>query len=202
MVSRSIDFTELVLTRRTVAKEQTNLAIELVLAHKSPVAANTLAWAAVEVLNGLGAAIGIQTFHRLMDAGVKPEFKDKWYRKLKAGYNFSKHADRDPFAEITDFRPEATAWTVLAASWNYGIIFQQRSWHMYIFQTWLNCRYPNIVPARYSNIFQAMSQHLEYPQNVPFEESTKRAQELLKQGLVYPEVTDKLLGGMWDIEWE
>lgn len=192
-------FTEIVLTKKRVAREQIDLAIDLVFRQDNPVCANTLVWAATDVLQGVAKENGVSTFHDFLESEIKPDKKirTEWRRHLKRAYTFSKHAHDDPLAEISDFRPESTTCTLLGACWTYNRIYEQMSWPMFVHQIWFSCRNPDIVPAGMAKMAASMESILSIPKYFDLRCAAKGAAELLQYGNDYPQEIAKMLGCSW-----
>jgi hypothetical protein len=184
-------FDELVLSKRDVAREQLDLSIHLIFRHKHYVAANTLAWAAHDVL------VNIAKHRSMVSAGVsfeqyiKPEFRKQWRSILRRAYTFSKHADRDPEDTIRDFRPEATVWTIMNAIIDSNI-FGGRSLAMLVFQIWFMCRHPDVLDDDQLRLATTMAGGLGHPANKAFKFSTADSLEMLENMAAYPSIIDQL----------
>ncbi|WP_137753600.1 hypothetical protein [Sphingopyxis sp. L1A2A] len=185
------------LTKKMVARAQLDESIELVLRHSNPVASNTLAWAAVDVLEALAKKRGIEGFYKQMEVGIKPQFLNSWYNTLKNGYNFAKHADRDPDRSIDDFRPEAVTWTIFGGCLTYSRVFGTRSWNMLVFQMWFNCRNPHILTEESRELAERLAPGFEYPDQRAFADSTASALEILQTGQKHPGLMKAKLGENW-----
>lgn len=192
------------LTKKIAARAQLDESIELALGHKNPVASNTLAWAAVDVLEALAKERGVEGFYKQMEIGIKPEFLSAWYKTLKNGYNFSKHADRDPNRSIDDFRPEAVTWTIFGGCLTYRRVFGTRSWNMLVFQLWFNCRNPRILSEKSRELADRLAPGFEHPDKRAFADSTAPALEMLKFGQNHPQLMKTKLGENWfsSVEFE
>lgn len=192
-------FTEIVLTKKRVAREQIDLAIDSVFRQNNPACANTLAWAATDVLQGVATENGVSTFHDFLESEIKPDKKIRaeWRRHLKRAYTFSKHARDDPRAEISDFRPESTTCTLFGACWTYNRIYQQMSWSMFVHRIWFSCRNPDIVPAGMAGMAAIMEPILGIPAYFDLRCAAKGASELLHQGINNPQDMARMLGGAW-----
>ena len=132
-------------SREFVAKSQIDTAINLFCHETDHVSAHVLAWAASEMLHGVAEASGISSFQSEIDIRLRPERKREWYSHLKRAYNFSKHADRDPHDDLTDFRPETTGWAIFAGIVNYSRIYDHVTWRMFVFRFWFFSRHPDIT---------------------------------------------------------
>ena len=198
------EYAKITLDKKIVARAQLDQSIELALRHNNPVASNTLAWAAVDVLEALARQRGVEGFYKEMEIGIKPEFLSLWYNILKNGYNFSKHADRDPDGLIDDFRPEAVTWTILGGCLTYNRVFGTRSWNMLVFQMWFNCRNPHILAEDSRELADRLAPGFEYPDGRAFVDSTAPAVEILETGQKFPQLMAAKLGGNWasQVEYE
>jgi len=198
------EYAKITLTKQMVARAQLDESIELVLRHSNPVASNTLAWAAVDVLEALAKERGIEGFYKEMEIGIKSQFLNSWYNILKNGYNFSKHADRDPDRSIDDFRPEAVTWTIFGGCLTYSRVFGTRSWNMLVFQMGFNCRNPRVLTEESRELADHLAPGFEYPNGRPFAESTAPAVGILETGQKYPQLMTVKLGENWTdkIEFE
>ena len=126
---------KLSLTRRQVLSRQIDSAIWLLRVRREPVVANMIAHAAIDVMRSLAKNCGARTFKGSIEVYIKPE-KLKEYRYLdRLAYNFAKHADRDPAAELEDFNPVISDYNVLASVIDFGEIFKTQTPFMLAFRS-------------------------------------------------------------------
>lgn len=192
-------FDELVLSKRDVARDQLDLSIHLIFRHEHYVAANTLAWAASDVLMDIAKHRDIVSARVSFEHYIKPKFRTQWRSILRGAYRFSKHADRDPEDKIKAFRPEATVWTIMNAVFDYSNIFGGRSLPMLVFHIWFMCRHPDVLDDDQLKLATAMAGGLGHPANKAFKFSTVDALEMLENLTEYPSIIANLPAGWRDL---
>jgi hypothetical protein len=192
-------FDELVLSKRDVARDQLDLSIHLIFRHEHYVAANTLAWAASDVLMNISKHRGIVSARVSFEQYIKPEFRKQWRSILRRAYTFSKHADLDPEDKIRAFRPEATVWTIMNAIFDYSNIFGGRSLPMLVFHIWFMCRHPDVLDDDQLRLATTMAGGLGHPANQAFKFSTVDALEMLENLTKYPSIISNLPTGWADL---
>ncbi|MGU3455545.1 hypothetical protein ACLBV5_04455, partial [Brevundimonas sp. M1A4_2e] len=133
------------LTRRQILTRQIDSAIWLLRVRKEPVVANLVAHAAIDVLRSLARESGAKTFKGSMEAFIKPDRLKEWRDLDRAAYNHSKHADKDPNAELKDYNPSLASFNVLAAVIDFGEVFKKVTPSMLIFRTFEMAEYPELI---------------------------------------------------------
>ena len=191
------------LTRREAIRAEIDTSIALFLGHSDHVSAHLLAWAATETLRGLAREARKETFQAILEDRIKSEHLKEWRELLKKTYNFAKHADRDPHLEIEDFRPESTSFTIFGSCHDYKLLFGQKSWSMFVFQSWFHCRNPTLVIEPMKSILPLVQSSFGSPETATFRESTREALEILIEGKRNPTVVKRQMTESWrnSIEW-
>jgi hypothetical protein len=129
--------------KRIVARQEIEAAIDLFLARSSFIAANVLAWAAVDVLRSTIEAQGRCTLRSIVEKTIRPDKIDFWRKIERSSYTYSKHADRDP-EDDHSFHPEAVSFVLFTAIADYGTAYSQCTITMNIFRAWIMAMYPDL----------------------------------------------------------
>lgn len=133
------------LTRRQILVRQIDSAIWLLQVRNEPIVANLIANAAIDVLRSLAKQAGVKTFKGTLEAYIKPERLKEWRDLDRAAYNHSKHADKDPEANLEEFHPMIAAFNVLAAVIDFGEVFKKSTPFMLVFRTCQIASHPELI---------------------------------------------------------
>lgn len=137
----------IIVTRQQATREEIELAARLLLTGGSLICANLLAWAAIDVLRGIGEPKGIQnTDDIIMAYAIHPERRNGWFKLIKENYNFAKHSDREP-NKVAEISREAVEFTVFRAIRDYRGVFNASSVFMLLFEGYYNVHNPDIYEA-------------------------------------------------------
>jgi hypothetical protein len=123
------------INRQKALREQIDAAIRLLLEDNAYVSANLLAWAAIDVLRDICKVEGKLTLANKIDEIIKPEHMNEWYSHQKEHYNFSKHANIDPY-KVMLFNPKTVYFAVFRACIDYEQLFNKQSLPMILFKSW------------------------------------------------------------------
>ena len=130
-------------SRQKALREQIYAAIGLLLEDNAYVSANLLAWAAIDVLRDIGKAEGRPTLAESINDLIKPEKVREWHLHQKEHYNFSKHANTDPY-KVMLFEPRTVYFAVFRACVDYEQIFDKQSFPMMLFKSWHYATMPGL----------------------------------------------------------
>lgn len=127
----------------SAAKRQTNAAIRLLFAREDPLACLSLSSAAWQVLRDLAQVQECQ-WHQEFERMIRPEKRNLFWRTVNGPYNFMKHADRDPDAniEISDLNVDLT---LISCVQYYRSLTGQVTMEMRVFLSWFIILYPDIL---------------------------------------------------------
>jgi hypothetical protein len=139
------------LTRRRVAREEIETAIDLVFTNGSLAVAHLLGWAAVDVIRGVANKLGLETLHGRIEEIIIPEKISEWRRLLREPYVFSKHSDRDPDLVIDSFKPDSAFLILLVAIIDYGTVYKQLTTKMFYFRAWALTKFPNFIVTEFKD---------------------------------------------------
>ncbi|MBN9556611.1 MAG: hypothetical protein J0I26_03685 [Alphaproteobacteria bacterium] len=143
-----MEFEKYELTKKAVVRAEIDCAINLFFQgspeNKAAVAANVLAWAAVDVLRGIADKNGTKTVRSIIEDKIKPDYVAYWRTLERESYTFSKHADRDSNG-VVNFRPEAVAFALFYAVMDYGTVYMKCTMPMHIYRSWFTTRYSGIL---------------------------------------------------------
>jgi len=135
---------KIVVTKIEAAKRQLDCAIELWFTDQDPVAIQTLAAAAYQIIFDINEHRG-NAHQKLFNADiVKPEYRRMWNAMVRAPSNFLKHADKDPEGSI-ELIPFANIMFLMFAVAGLGTLSQESSDNERIFAMWLNFHEPDLV---------------------------------------------------------
>lgn len=105
-----------VITKLDAARRQLEVAIGLYFDDGETVAIHTLAAAAVGILDDVAARRGDRSsLRRELLAGIRPERREEFRKRLDAARNFFKHGNRDPEGTIVFSAWESDMWMLDAA---------------------------------------------------------------------------------------
>lgn len=132
--------------RKRLVKGEIEGAIDLHFRQQSAIAVHVLCWAAIDVMRTLIERSGKQTFFSAVEIDA-PKTNVHLFRKLiRQAYNFAKHSDRDPDAEIP-FSADFNHGLIMVAIADYKTLFSTSSMPMLIFTVWLANRHPELLTA-------------------------------------------------------
>lgn len=146
------------ISRRRILRSQIETGIWLVGVRQEFVVANMVAHAAIEVLRSLAKEAGKPTFKGVIEKHVNPEAIQFWRTCDRAAYNFAKHADRDPVADLEGFHHEIARLNVFAAVNDYGEVFGELTPPMLIYRSIEVMRRPGlIVPGHFRECHERLA---------------------------------------------
>jgi hypothetical protein len=183
--------TETPVTRRDVARNEIDTAIDLFLSHRDPISAHVLTWAAVDVLKDVAARNAINTPSQQFNQWMGNDPAKQHYKSAKKEYNFFKHSDRDPDAHLDEFDVEGTANILMRACMDYNKIYGQMIWSAYMFSQWYLCRNPDQIKVEYRDEMAATSEVLGNPSQCGFKASTGQTLAIIGEGVVRGNLTLK-----------
>jgi hypothetical protein len=128
-------------SKKLAATQQLDVAIELLLADRDPLAVRTLAAAAHGVLSDLVEATSPGTSWRerlISDSGLT---RSDAMRVLNGASNFLKHANNDPEAELS-FEEQENDHVIFFATLECGQLKHRLSYTMQAFQIWYLACHP------------------------------------------------------------
>jgi hypothetical protein len=170
------------ISRRIAARSEIETSIKLFLSHRDPISAHILAWAAVDVLRGVGISQEISTMSGHFERWMGPDMTKTYYQSAKREYNFFKHSDRDPDAQLKNFNAEETARVLIRACIDYRNVYGQMTWSMYMFSQWYLCRNPECIKAEFREAMKIVTEILHHPNNSTFEDSTVETLAMINEG--------------------
>lgn len=188
--------------RQDVARSEIETAIRLYAAGDDYISANLLSWAAADMTAGIARTRGLVPFHDELEDRIVPEYIKEWRNKLKEAYNFSKHADRDPEAELPDFRPEAGTWTLFGGILNYDKIYKTTTMPMLVFQHWFFCRNPDVALPPLSDSIPQMSRNFGAQIDGSLNSSMTYIAEIIDESLKNEAFVRSKLGESWSAKIE
>lgn len=181
-------------SRREVLARQIDSAIWLLCIRGQPIVANLVANAAIDVLRSLCAAAEVQTFKGRLEDHVKPEHLTEWREYDRRAYNHSKHADRDPAADIR-FNPDQADINVLAAIVDFGQLFRRNTAFMTIFRGFELSKRPETLLA---GDFQEM--HKEFAARIAADFPNHSHDEARREMLIAIDQRPALVAGWTNLE--
>lgn len=135
---------QITISRRQTAREEADLAIHLLYTGGSLICANLLAWASIEVTNGVARHRGIATLTDLLTEKIRDDKRREWFSIVKQHYNFAKHADRDPELEV-EINSDIVEFVVFEAVMNYREVYKQMTFPMLLHGTYMFAKFPEIL---------------------------------------------------------
>jgi hypothetical protein len=159
-----------VFEREQVIYDEVFAAIDLYWSRGSIIAANLLAWAAIDQLKSVAKAIGNKTLDdEILDGKTKVEIND-WYRMAKSSYNQSKHADRDTFRPLV-LLGEVVELAILQATIDFNMCYDKLKVPNILFQSWMFVRSPSLVKSSHQALVADAKRLFGRDQSLTFAES-------------------------------
>lgn len=127
------------------ARRQLRTAIRLFFEDGDAVSIHTLNAAAEGLLRDLLAAGGRKSpLREVEEDWIKPEHWKDYLALTNAPRNFFKHADRNP-NEVLEFRPEATAFSLLESMIMYRLLTGRMLREGHVFWAWFAVSHPDLL---------------------------------------------------------
>jgi len=128
------------ITKIDAARRQLNVAIRLWFESGDPIAIYCLACSAYEIIHDLKERKGLRDLY-YDSLVIKDEYQKEWRQKLKAPYNFLKHADKDP-DDVLEFEPSLTEPFIVFSLIGLKVLGQTISDMGHVYLIWLTLHHP------------------------------------------------------------
>lgn len=127
------------------ARRQICTAIQLFMNGGDDIATHTLTAAAFRVTRDLCDAAELKDYSatKMIEDRVKPEYKDRIWKKLHESANFFKHANADP-DEMHEFNPEQTMFLIFLTILQYEGLTGEKIAQMIVFRLWFMVEFPQV----------------------------------------------------------
>lgn len=145
-LSRNIAATTISVTKSDAARCEIEAAIAVFALQRNYLAAELVAHAAIDVIDGVAKHHNVMTLTRTFyETYIKDEYLKAAKRHIKAPYNFFKHSDRDAGTALDKFDPEVSSWRIFTAIADFHACFGERTWLMTAFLCWFWSRNPDVA---------------------------------------------------------
>ena len=142
-------------TKLDAAARQLDEAVRLFFARADILAVHTLAGAAFQILEDVGAKVGVQSQLRHSDR-IAPERRKEWFAALTATQNFLKHANRDAHV-VHEYREEGTNFLLFEAVELASRVLPKESRERLAYRLWFVFVQPKCFKAEYVSSLRALA---------------------------------------------
>lgn len=166
------------ISKQDAARSEIDTAIRTFFGEHALIPAFVLACAGGEIAGSVAAHRGRATLAQSLAHYIKSEQLGTVQRLVHAPYNFLKHADRDPDAELSNFDPRSVEFRLFFAVEDYAIAFGERTQLMLVLRVWFDCRYPQFLLEQPAHL-ETATRLLEFPAGKAAQDTLQPVRQLI-----------------------